>query len=211
VLSEESLELSSYFFDRRGIHQLYTEHISAEGIPHGQRFTSRTVASSPPALEIHRPHVIARLGHRLRGMLNDAQWTKPPPTSDQTEPVQDASDGGSAWRLFSEAPAQHIDQFLRTPTRVSLTSLQDAKDNFLGRRQGALGRSAAPLLEAVIALLSKTTQPLVSRLSRHSKFSAQGRNIRIWFRCSFNKLHLQTHHSALLPGHSWLLHLSAMS
>jgi len=124
-----------------------------------------------------------------------------PPFMYPTEPLKDSGYRALARGVFAMCSPEYPSDFVRAPTPVSLSQLEDVYDDLLGSRERACVRPATLLGEACVALRPEAAQPLVAGLPGDSVFAAKRGDVRPACSSLLDELQLLIHGSLLFPGH----------
>jgi len=201
VTLEETLQHLTDVFDPRPLQECDGQDLPAEGVTDRQRLTPVPVSSAPPTFEIHGPEIVRSMHLDPRPAIDapHAHWR--PPFTYPTEPQEDSGYRALARSIVAMRSPEYPSDFVRAPTPVSLSQLDDAHDDFLGSRERACVRPAALLGKARVPLRPETAQPLVAGLPRDSVFATKCGDVRSGCSSLFYELQLLTHGSLLFPRH----------
>lgn len=153
------------------------DQVVAETVAHRERIAAHAVGGAEPSLEVDRPDVIGvrwlgQRGRRRRVESGGASLTL-------TEPMSPEDGGDRAprrWHLDPIRAAQHLSEFLWSPTRMTAAFPQNQVLDFFGGMMRAPVRPSAVFVESGRPFGRITAQPLVSGFSAHVEILAQLRH-----------------------------------
>jgi hypothetical protein len=157
-----------------GPKQPHGQPITAEQIPHRQRFAPLSIASVKPAFEIHSPNVVGTSGAGQRPVRAHAGCGPTP--ARRGRQVQPFEAPGYRSHARSQAPTlpQLHPQLLGSPIRMLAPPILDSFAlPLLQLARHSLG-SARTVVQSPLPALQKTLLPLVGRLAAHAENTTAG-------------------------------------
>src|SRR5438105_8816336 len=146
VLGEELLENPSYAGAVSAGEEPGRQHEPAVRIANCKRLALLSVASSPPAFEVHRPEIVRPRDLHVRTTVNGPDPHRCPTALHFAEASQSARDRALARSGCTESRDQNSRDLVRAPARMLISELEDGEHHVLA---GAARRRVrtSPLLD----------------------------------------------------------------
>jgi hypothetical protein len=155
-----------------GRKQPHYQPVTAEQIPHGQRFAPFSVSGAEPAFEIHRPNLIGASSHCQRPMLAHTGFGRTPTRCGHEVQSFEPPSYRSQTRCLAPAQLQLCSKLLGPPVRVLLAPKLDPVDTLpFQPTRHPLGPARA-IAQRPLPALQETLLPFVYRLAADAENTA---------------------------------------
>src|SRR5262245_3830154 len=175
---------------------LQHQRIARVIIQHCQRVAAPSGRQAEVSLEIHLPQFVRALS------LETLERMTCPHIRQQSPTTQDLRDRARGRNLLCPAVLQPTTQFSASPRRMFCPQLHHLLLHRCARSIRTRLRPTRLICQSRNTLFSIAPQPLVRRLPRHPKATAQLRHVRSCSQSQFHQLPTRFQHRLHLPGHA---------